>query len=258
MSYVIAEVTPTSRAGYCPRGAAAAVWRCKDPEVMVSGPSETGKTLGTLHKLDACMWKYPGAQAAIIRKTRKSMTGSVLASYEQKVLGPDSPVVPYGGKNPDWYDYPNGSRVWVGGMDDPSKVLSSERDLILVNQAEELTLDDWETLTTRATGRAGHMPYAQVVGDCNPGPPTHWIKERTTLTFLESRHEDNPTLFDDTGVLTEQGRRTLAVLDALTGVRKHRLRYGRWAGAEGMVYDAWDTAVHLKDQGALRLLGILT
>lgn len=247
-TYQIEEYPAGSPVGYAPRGAAAAVWRCKDPEVMVSGPAETGKTYGTLHKLDACMWKYPGAQAALVRKTRKSMTGSVLSTYENKVLGKGSPVVPYGGKNPDWYDYPNGSRVYVGGMDNPDKVLSSERDIILVNQAEELTLDDWEKLTTRATGRAGTMPYAQVIGDCNPGPPTHWIKQRSRLKLLESRHEDNPMLYDDAGTLTEQGIRSMAVLDGLTGVRYRRLRLGQWAAAEGAVYEGWDTAVHLIDR----------
>jgi phage terminase large subunit len=248
MSYSIAELTPTSRAGYAPRGAAAAVWRSHAPEVVISGPAETGKTYSTLHKLDACMWKYPGAQAALVRKTRKSMTGSVLSSYENKVLGKGSPVVPYGGKSPEWYDYPNGSRVYVGGMDNPDKVLSSERDLILVNQAEELTIDDWEKLTTRATGRAGNMPYAQVIGDCNPGPPTHWIKQRARLQLLESRHEDNPVLFDAAGIITAQGRRTLSVLDNLTGVRYRRLRLGQWAASEGAVYEDWDTAINLVDR----------
>jgi phage terminase large subunit len=37
----------------------------------------------------------------------------------------------------------------------------------------------------------------------------------------------------------------MAVLDALTGVRKERLRYGKPAQAEGAVYDEWDQSVHL-------------
>jgi PBSX family phage terminase large subunit len=251
MSYVIAELKETERDGFAPRGGGAALWRCKDPEVMLSGPAETGKTYSCLQKLDALMWKYAGAQSAIVRKTYASMTGSVLQTYEKKVLGEGSPVTPYGGEKPQWYDYPNGSRVWVGGMDNPTKVLSSERDIIYVNQAEELTLDDWETLTTRATGRAGNIPYAQVFGDCNPWTPQHWIRQRSDLTFLESRHEDNPTLFDENGALTEQGRRSLAVLDKLSGPRKQRLRYGKWVAAEGVVYEDFDRVVHLRERFAV-------
>lgn len=249
--HVILEDPPADVVAFTPYGGALQLWRCHDPEAMLSGPAETGKTRTCLEKLDGLMWKYPGAQGAIVRKTRASMTGSVLQTYEKKVLPPDTPVQKYGGSQVEWYDYPNGSRIFVGGMDHPQKVLSSERDFVYINQAEELALDDWETLTTRCTGRAGNAPYAQMFGDCNPGPSKHWILDRAAagkLTLLESRHEDNPTLFDPaTGAITEQGQRSLATLDNLTGVRYRRLRLGQWASAEGAVYEEWDRAVHLID-----------
>jgi phage terminase large subunit len=238
-TYRIVELQPTETGGFCPRGGAAQLWRCKDPEVMLSGPAETGKTFSSLKKLDACMWKYAGAQGAIVRKTYATMTGSVLQTFERKILGPSSPVRIYGGEKAQWYDYPNGARIWVGGMDNPQKVLSSERDIIYVNQAEELEREDWQTLTTRATGRAGNMPYGQTFGDCNPDTPLHWIRTRPSLTRFESHHEDNPMLFDDAGGITDQGQRSLAVLDALEGVEKERLRYGKWVQASGLVYDVW-------------------
>jgi hypothetical protein len=248
VAYQIAELSPDAAGGFAPRGAVRDLWTSRDPETIIAGPAETGKTYGCLHWLDACMWKYPGAQAAIVRKTYNSAIASVVQTYERKVLGANSPVRPYGGDRPQWYDYPNHSRVWVGGMDNPGKVLSSERDIIYANQAEELTLDDWETLRTRATGRAGNMPYARSVGDCNPGPPQHWILQRERdgrLRVLHSRHEDNPSLYDDHAALTDQGRATMAVLDSLTGVRYQRLRLGLWVSAEGTVYELKDA--HLGD-----------
>lgn len=238
-TYQIVELKPEEAGGFCPRGGAALLWRCKDPEVMLCGPAETGKTYSSLKKLDACMWKYAGAQGAIVRKSYVSMPGSVLQTFERKVLGPTTPVRVYGGEKAQWYDYPNGSRVWVGGMDNPTKVLSSERDIIYVNQAEELEREDWQTLTTRATGRAGNMPYGQTFGDCNPDTPLHWIRTRPSLTRFESHHEDNPMLFSEDGQITEQGQRSLAVLDALEGVEKERLRFGKWVQASGLVYDVW-------------------
>src|SRR5258707_14972945 len=61
--------------------------------------------------------------------------------------------------------------------------------------------------------------------------------------MLESRHEDNPVLFDEHEVMTAEGTRYISILDALTGVRYLRLRCGLWAAAEGMVYeDSWDRA----------------
>ena len=243
--YVILE---ESEGGYDPRGAPLSIWSCKDQEVMISGPAETGKTYGCLQKVHAICCKYPGTQAAIVRKTRKSMTGSVLESYEKKVLKGTKGVTAFGGSHVEWYDYYNGSRIYVGGMDNPDKILSSERDIIYVNQTEELTLDDWEKLLTRVTGRAGNMPYAQLLGDCNPWGSSHWILQRSTsgpLTLFESHHEDNPTLFDADGNITEQGTKTLSILDTLTGVRFHRLRHGRWVSAEGIIYDNWDRGTHI-------------
>jgi phage terminase large subunit len=245
--YVIVE-DRTGRAGPVFRGAARSLWKDKGPEVVIAGPAETGKTFAALHKLDGLLWKYAGAQAVLVRKVRDTIHPTALQTYVKKVLPPGSPVAAYGGEKPQWFDYPNGSRLWLAGIDDPGKALSSERDFIFVNQAEELSADDWQVLTTRATGRAGHAACGQVIGDCNPGPPHHWIKNRPSLKVLESRHEDNPTLWDARRrEWTEQGRRTLAVLAALTGVRRERLFKGKWVGAEGTVYE-FDEAVHLVER----------
>jgi hypothetical protein len=71
-------------------------------------------------------------------------------------------------------------------------------------------------------------------GDANPKDPEHWILERARSGQLQihtSRHEDNPSLHDGTD-WTDQGRRTLATLDALTGTRYARLRLGEWVYAD--------------------------
>ena len=260
ITYQIVEAPIESKLGYRPFGGALKFWLSKNHEVILAGPAETGKTRAVLEKIDALAWKYPNLRVAIVRKTYQSAVTSVIQTYQNKVLGawdareqhfdPNlTPVAIYGGSKPEWYDYPNGSRIVIGGMDKPGKFLSSEYDMIFVNQAEEIELAHWETLMTRATGRAGNMPYAQMVGDANPGAPTHWIlgrRDESHLQFIESRHEDNPVLFDpDTGQLTDQGQRSMAALDKLTGVRKLRLRDGKWAQAEGVVYEEYNRSVHL-------------
>jgi len=178
------------------------------------------------------------------------MIGTILQTFEKEVLTMGDGVTKYGGQRPDWYDYPNNSRIWTGGMDDPDKVLSSARDVIAINQAEKLTLEDYETLTTRATGRAGNMPWGQIVGDCNPSTPSHWIKVKASggeLALLESVHEDNPALWDaERQQWTERGKRSLAILGQLSGVRKQRFLFGQWAAAEGIVYDCFTRAKHVR------------
>src|SRR6185312_5349871 len=48
-----------------------------------------------------------------------------------------------------------------------------------------------------------------------------------------------------TAAWTPQGADYIAKLDALTGVRYERLRGGKWAAAEGLIYDGFSPTVHL-------------
>lgn len=245
-SYQIHVVQPGEQVDYSPRGHNRTIMSAHDREVMLAGPSETGKTLAWCWKMHLLCVKYPKMQGAIVRKTKESMYGSVLQTFGRVIAG--SKVVEYGNKKVERYLYPNGSVLWIGGMDHPSRILSSERDIIYVNQAEELTEDEWETLTTRTTGRGSVIPHPQLGGDCNPSASSHWILKRAkagALRFLTTTHQDNPTLFSEDGTLTEQGIRTMTSLDALTGVRYQRLRKGLWVTAEGAVYDMFDRNIHV-------------
>lgn len=228
------------------RGASLEAQRTTLREWVLSGPSETSKTWATCWRLDTLLRETPGSVGAIVRKVRGDMNGTCLMTLErmQAIRGG---VIVHGGEKKTHYEYPNGALLLVGGMDRPGKILSGERDWVYVNQGEELSLDDYETLTTRTTGRGAVTKTPMLFMDCNPGPATHWIKQRPSLRVFESRHVDNPALFDDDGNITEQGVHTMATLDALTGVRKDRLRYGRWVSAEGIVYESFDRQRHLID-----------
>lgn len=229
------------------RGSAREIQSITAHEWMLAGPSETGKTWATLWRLDHLLRNTPRAQGGLVRKVAADVGPTVLRTYKKVIERSASGATPYGGEKPEWYDYPNGARLYIGGMDRSGKVLSGERDFIYVNQAEELTLDDWETLTTRTTGRGAVTDTPMLFGDCNPGPPNHWIINRPALRVYHSKHEDNPSLYTEGGMLTPQGIRTMAILDNLTGVRKKRLRLGLWVAAEGTVYD-FDRSVHLLDR----------
>ncbi len=240
---------------YRPRGRANhLIHRCTVPEVLISGPAGTGKSLACLYKLHLFATRYPGARCLILRQTRESLTSSGLVTFERDVLYPDHPA--QGGAqrlSRQAYTYPNGSEVAVrglrqGGADHAARVMSSEYDLIYVQEATEIEEGSWENLTTRL--RSGRVPFQQMLADANPDRPTHWLKRRCDAgrtLLLESRHEDNPRLWDE-GDWTEFGRTYLARLDALTGPRRDRLRFGRWVQAEGVVYEGWDAALHVVDR----------
>ncbi len=216
-----------------------------DPEVVIAGPAGTGKTRACLEKLHLCCALIAGLRCLMVRKTFASLKASAMVTFDERVQ-PELDGVKFWGptkKRPAQYVYPNGSVIVVGGMDMASKVLSTDYDLIYVSQAEELDEEDWDALSTRC--RNYRIPWQQLLADVNPDAPTHWLKLRADLgktVLLESRHEDNPRLYDDqAGEWTEEGAQYMARLSNLSGVRLLRLRDGLWVAAEGMIYqDAWD------------------
>ena len=252
-TYHIIEAPP-EEAIYTPYGGCADFFYSREPEHIAHGSVETGKTLAACWKLHILACKYPGAQFGMVRKTYNSLMSSAFQTLKGRVLEPTgAPVVYYGGEiMPTQILYPNKSVIWLGGMDNPKKVLSSERDAIFYNQVEEGTLAEWETLTTRVTGRAGNMPYAIVFGDCNPDAADHWIQERAKnqgLQLIQTTRRDNPMLYDpSTGELTEQGIQTMRRVDKLTGLRRSRLRDGLWISAEGVIYEEFIPDIHIKQR----------
>ncbi len=238
---------------YQPRGAAIAAIEARDPEVLVCGPAGTGKSRAILEKVLVLCLMHPGARVLFVRKTAKSMTSSALVTWREHVakeLLVSGDIWFYGGsaEEPAQYRFTNGSRIMLGGLDQPTRVLSTEYDLIYVQEAIEVNEGDWETLNSRL--RNGVVPFQQLIGDTNPDSETHWLLARCRrgdTHMIESHHVDNPRLFDDDGNRTEYGDDYLARLERLTGVRRARLLDGEWVSSQGVIYEDWDRQVHCVD-----------
>lgn len=238
---------------YEPRGAARQLFNTRTAEVVIAGPAGTGKSLAALFRVHLAALSNPGIRCLIARKTAVSLGSTTLVTFEGKVAAEalERGVVRWYGGSPREaaaYRYANGSTIVVGGLDKPEKVLSSEYDLIFVDEATELSITDWETLGTRL--RNGRLAWQQQIAACNPDHPQHWIKQRADaggMVMLHSRHADNPMIYRPDGGLTERGVDYMAKLNALTGVRRLRLRDGVWAAAEGVIFADFDPALHVVD-----------
>lgn len=247
---MVAALDDRSVVTFAPHGDARRLLECRDHEILIEGPAGTGKSYACLWKVHLMALKYAGMRALMVRKTLTSLTSSALVTYTTRVLDSGAFGVRFFGGSkvrPAQFEYRNGSVVVVGGMDKPEKVMSSEYDAAYVNEATELTEADWEAITTRL--RYGMMPYQQLIADCNPDAPTHWLNQRCEqgkTTRFRSHHVDNPLLWDGAS-WTEQGADYMARLGALTGVRRLRLLDGVWAAAEGIVYDGFSPEVHVID-----------
>lgn len=246
------------------RGAALEMIKCKKPQVLIAGPAGTGKSFAALWKMHLMCLANPGMRGLMCRKTHKSLTSTGLVTFKEKVAR-DAIALGWlkyfggSGQTPAQWEYSNGSVIVVGGLDQPDKIMSSEYDVIFVQEATEATPDDIEKLDSRL--RNGVVSFQQLIMDCNPQQPKHHLKVRCDegrTHMLHARHTDNPRLYKEVRAgeqvsyeITEYGKDYIARLDNLTGVRKERLRYGRWAAAEGIIYDEWDPLVHVSDRKKL-------
>jgi hypothetical protein len=241
---------------YRPYGSAKDFFECRDHEVLLVGPAGTGKSRVAMEKLNLLALLNPGMRGIIIRKTLVSLGSTALVTWRKFVI-PEAVLTGtisfYGGgpQESAGYRYDNGSFIAIGGMDKPAKVMSSEYDVVYVQEATDLDIDDWEALRSRL--RNWVISFQQIIADCNPNVPWHWLKaraDRGATTAIPSRHQDNPMLFDHVlGDWTPEGRiYVFDILGGLTGVRRMRLLDGLWAAAEGLIYENYNPANNLVNQ----------
>jgi PBSX family phage terminase large subunit len=250
---------------YQPRGNCRELFARRDSEVLLSGGAGTGKSCAALNKIFGVCEKYPGIRVLICRKTRESLTESILVTWEEKVVPVGHPCLEGPERNSrkeyvfpeatvinDGKTYSGQSRVIIAGLrqsgrDNTQKVMSTDYDLVYVPEAIELTIEEWEKLLTRL--RNHKLPYQQLIADTNPSSPNHWLKKRCEpkdgkpprCLFLDTTHQDNPLLWDaDKKEWTKEGADYIHnKLDVLTGVRRDRFRDGKWVQAEGVIYENW-------------------
>jgi PBSX family phage terminase large subunit len=231
---------------YQPYGGAKDVFLSRDPEVMLHGPAGTGKSMACLMKLHWIAAQYPGSRSAIVRKVRKAATQAALVTFEQRIRQGKNDGIDFRVTEQE-YRYPNGSVIVVAGLDDESKVMSTEFDCIYVQEATELYERDWDALLTRL--RWAVVPYQQLLGDCNPSTQQHWIMKRSKrggLRMIKSNHQDNPMLWDrEHQEWTEFGRSYMERLDRLADIDRRRLKDGEWIAPEGMIYTDFNVDMHL-------------
>jgi len=222
------------------------IWKDHSPEIVISGPAGTGKTRENLELWHARLQKYPGSRVLMARATRESMTETCISLFNNEVLHEADGV--------NWravdqkYVYPNGSEFIVRGLEEPKRIMSAQYDGAFINEVTDCTLDQWQRVSTRL--RNGKMPYQQMMGDCNPGSPTHWVKQRALqgeLVLYETTHHDNPRFWDQPrGEFTPEGKAYLEKrLGKLVGAARERLLYGKWVAEEGIVYPEWDPTYHM-------------
>lgn len=245
-------------------------------ERLFHGPVGTAKTAGIVKWCADMCEDYPGVRFLWFRKTRVSMNESVLQTFRKVMLDPHFYLLDEFGDDPDpevfeatrqylaqrngylfegpsdamrqnfefrrpegYYGPP--SRIVLAGMDNPTKLFSTEYDAAYCNEINELTLDEFESV--RRALRSRTLPFHPIIGDCNPDHPKHWLMGRASdgrLNAQQVEWSDNPWVRH-----TEAGRAYKEdIRQTYTGHRLRRMYYGEWVAAEGAIWPEFNPAVH--------------
>ena len=269
---------------YYPYGAMLKLFASMDASVKIAGGTyDAGKTYGLVAYMHFLALKYAGARMTFVHRSLNRVYRNIIPTYE-KFLGykppsrDDNPegrdVTRFGGERPEFFEYPNGTRIYMNGLDKPQNLLSDFFDAGFVNQAELLPFAAWDELTARVSERAGVMPVAYLVGDCNPSVPNHWIRQQAKegkLEFYRMSFLDNPEIIKQGSpelaefkrafrndpdpkllkkiehLFTRSGERRVEKLKNLEGLRFKRGFLGLWASGEDLVFEGFDPEIHIVD-----------
>lgn len=225
-------------------------WGAFPPEQLFEGPAGTGKSLGIGLFLDTVARQFPGVRILVVRKTRVSLTQSWLkTTFEPHVLRANDPIMAgASAAHRESYIYPNKSEIVLGGMDNPTRLYSTEFDIIYCNEAVEFSQEEVEKLG-RAR-RAGRIPFQCTILDCNPDSEFHWLNQRCiegTTARRVTRLWHNPAFYGVDGWSARGSKYYEDMVATMkTPTVKARLVDGRWVTAEGAIIPL-DKALHVLD-----------
>ena len=165
------------------------VKECKSKIQVHQGGTRSGKTYSILTALIELCHKNSGLVITICRKTFPALRATAMRDFFEILNNEDV-------YNPDLHNKSDATYQLWGNMvefisiDQPQKVRGRKRDVLFINEANEINLEDWRQLLLRTTGR--------VLLDYNPSDEFHWIYEevipREDAEFFRTTYKDNPFL----------------------------------------------------------------
>jgi PBSX family phage terminase large subunit len=186
----------------------------------------------------------PGAAEGLFRKTLVSLRKTTLVTLLEKD-GDIPPVLPEAAieshnKSEHWIKIKNGGKILYGGLDDENKIRSMNLTGCHVDEIIDLFEKDYITLDGRVRVRCRGLRN-QLYGATNPDQPMHWVAKRWGCS-AEYRTPMRGYVCIRTNMLDNHllPKDYIESMMQLTGAARERFVFGRWVGADHMVYDAWN------------------
>lgn len=160
--------------------------------ISEQGGARSSKTYNTVIFFVVYLLQHPGTRLSIVRATLPALKGSVYRDFEEimRKMGVwDSHQL---NKSDFVYRFDNGSEIEFFSVDNEQKLRGRKRDVLFVNEANEITYTEWKQLKMRTT-KFSVVDYNPSFGD------EHWLcalnEEKGTYHFITT-YLDNPFLED--------------------------------------------------------------
>jgi len=143
---------------------------------LLEGGSRSGKTFIAIFIIIVRCLLMPGSRHLVARFRFAHIKQAICYDTMPKVLEACGQTASCKLNKTDWfYEFDNGSTIWVGGMDDKErteKILGNEYSTIFLNEASQLSFDAYEMIVTRLNPSKGMS--GKMIIDYNPPSIQHW------------------------------------------------------------------------------------
>ena len=225
----------------------------QDPKItrlLYYGGSRSGKSYLICYELICRALQSPGSRHAVLRYRFNHAKQSLWYDTIPKVFKDCFPGLKYTDNKSDWFiELPNGSQIWLGGLDDKErteKILGNEYATIYFNEISQISYHSVVIALTRLAQKTQLKNIAYF--DCNPPSKQHWSFK---LWFQGIHPETKEPLFNKESYASlrmnpDGNKINIAdgyienTLAALTGSARTRFYLGEYSDEDlGLILNNW-------------------
>jgi len=219
--------------------------------IMLRGGSRSGKTFILTRAIIQRAINAPNSRHAIFRFRFNHAKTSVWSDTLPKVLALCFPALSVRFDKTDFYaELPNGSQIWIAGLDDKErveKILGQEYATLYFNESSQIPWGSLETAMSRLAQKCPLAPeIAKATGrthlalkayfDCNPPSKLHWSYSLFRAKVKPGTKEalPNPEAYVEMRVNPADNAENLPaeyfdVLASMSAAKRLRFEAGEWA-----------------------------